>query len=96
MDQLLKDKTIEHSLQRLHFIITSIPFKEDLTQTSTVVNTPPKSIADESSTQQFPLFPSRLKIQQQSENVDVTIREAAVNDLGAVANLRVSVFYPEV
>lgn len=81
-----RDKAIEHSLQRLHFIITSNPFKEDLTQQQ---KTGPEQNENVS------LFPSRIKIKQQSENIDVTIREAVVNDLGAVANLRISVFYPE-
>ena len=97
---LFKDKTIEHSLQRLHFIVTSsIPFKEDPILTSKNIATDIPSKQDripEATLENISLFPSRLKIKQQSENVDVTIREAAVNDLGAIANLRVSVFYPEV
>lgn len=113
---LLKDKAIENSLQRLHFIISSVPFKEEVIQSPSVTDKSsiPRIDKDKSKNQDkvketvnpvhdneseestAALFPTRLKIQQQAGSVDVVIREASVNDLGAIANLRVSVFYPEV
>ena len=93
---LLKEEEISYrtSLQRLYYLIDTKSVTEDVA--SDDLDRSNRFVTSSTLSTRSPSSSDSLASSSLSSNTDFIIREASVRDLGAVAHIRVNVFYPEV